>query len=62
MTIEKTAYGAGTRNYENFPNVLRLMLGEEEQLRITNYELRIENEENSTGKEQKSREQRADFN
>jgi len=27
MTIEKTAYGAGTREYEDFPNVLRLMLG-----------------------------------
>ena len=50
MTIEKTAYGAGTRNYENFPNVLRLMLGEtRDQLRITNYELRIEDEENSIG-------------
>ena len=28
MRVEKTAYGAGTRDYENFPNVLRLMLGE----------------------------------
>ncbi len=28
MRIEKTAYGAGTRDYKNFPNVLRLMLGE----------------------------------
>jgi len=28
MIIEKTAYGAGTREYKNFPNVLRLMLGE----------------------------------
>ena len=27
MKIERTAYGAGTRDYENFPNVLRLMLG-----------------------------------
>lgn len=27
MRIEKTAYGAGTRDYENFPNVLRLFLG-----------------------------------
>jgi hypothetical protein len=27
MVVEKTAYGAGTREYENFPNVLRLMLG-----------------------------------
>ena len=28
MTIEHTAYGAGTREYENFPNVLRMMIGE----------------------------------
>lgn len=28
MIIEKTAYGAGTRDYEDFPNVLRLMVGE----------------------------------
>jgi hypothetical protein len=27
MKIEKTAYGAGTRDYKDFPNVLRLMLG-----------------------------------
>jgi len=30
FVIEKTAYGAGTRDYENFPNVLRLFLGETE--------------------------------
>jgi pyridinium-3,5-bisthiocarboxylic acid mononucleotide nickel chelatase len=28
MIVAKTAYGAGTRNYEGFPNVLRLMIGE----------------------------------
>ena len=28
MKIEKTAYGAGTREYKDFPNVLRLMIGE----------------------------------
>jgi len=28
MRIERTGYGAGGREYENFPNVLRLMLGE----------------------------------
>ncbi len=48
---EKIGYGAGTREYDNFPNVLRLMLGkvspqrrkdaEEDQLRITNYRLPI---------------------
>ncbi|MBS1796417.1 MAG: nickel pincer cofactor biosynthesis protein LarC [Acidobacteria bacterium] len=27
MTVERTAYGAGTREHKNFPNVLRLMLG-----------------------------------
>ncbi len=40
MIIEKSAYGAGTREYKDFPNALRLILGEDEQLRITNYELR----------------------
>jgi uncharacterized protein (TIGR00299 family) protein len=28
LTLEGSAYGAGTRNYEKFPNVLRLMLGQ----------------------------------
>lgn len=28
MTVEKTGYGAGTREYKGFPNVLRLMIGE----------------------------------
>ena len=27
LKVEKTAYGAGTRDYEDFPNVLRLILG-----------------------------------
>ncbi len=27
MRVEKTAYGAGTRDYKGFPNALRLMLG-----------------------------------
>lgn len=30
MSIEQTGYGAGTREYENFPNALRLMLGHDE--------------------------------
>ena len=30
MTTEVTGYGAGTRQYENFPNVLRVLLGETE--------------------------------
>jgi uncharacterized protein (TIGR00299 family) protein len=29
MKIERTGYGAGTREYEKFPNVLRLMLGDD---------------------------------
>ncbi|MCU1288984.1 MAG: hypothetical protein JWN60_1213 [Acidobacteria bacterium] len=28
MIVEKTAYGAGTREYKDFPNVLRLIVGE----------------------------------
>jgi len=42
MKIEKTAYGAGTREYKGFPNALRLIMGEvvEEELRNTNFELR----------------------
>jgi pyridinium-3,5-bisthiocarboxylic acid mononucleotide nickel chelatase len=28
MVVELTAYGAGTREYERFPNVLRLLIGE----------------------------------
>lgn len=28
MVVESTSYGAGTRNYDRFPNVLRLILGE----------------------------------
>ena len=30
MKIERTGYGAGTREYQNFPNVLRLMIGHDE--------------------------------
>lgn len=29
ITIESTGYGAGRREYENFPNVLRLVVGED---------------------------------
>jgi uncharacterized protein (TIGR00299 family) protein len=28
MTTESTGYGAGTREYQNFPNVLRVLVGE----------------------------------
>ncbi|HEX8284314.1 MAG TPA: nickel pincer cofactor biosynthesis protein LarC [Pyrinomonadaceae bacterium] len=30
MRVEATGYGAGTREYENFPNVLRVIVGETE--------------------------------
>jgi len=30
MKVSQTGYGAGTRNYDNFPNVLRVMVGESE--------------------------------
>jgi pyridinium-3,5-bisthiocarboxylic acid mononucleotide nickel chelatase len=30
IKTERTGYGAGTRQYENFPNVLRVLLGETE--------------------------------
>lgn len=29
MRIERTGYGAGTREYQNFPNALRLMIGDD---------------------------------
>jgi uncharacterized protein (TIGR00299 family) protein len=31
MKIERTGYGAGTREYQNFPNALRLILGDDEE-------------------------------
>jgi uncharacterized protein (TIGR00299 family) protein len=31
MRVENIAYGAGTREYKDFPNVLRLMIGEKSQ-------------------------------
>ncbi|MEO7673670.1 MAG: nickel pincer cofactor biosynthesis protein LarC, partial [Pyrinomonadaceae bacterium] len=35
MTVEQIAYGAGTREYESFPNVLRLILGETDLGNVT---------------------------
>lgn len=35
MTTESTGYGAGTREYPDFPNVLRLLLGETESAAAT---------------------------
>ena len=33
MKVEQMAYGAGTRSYERFPNVLRLMVGDSKTVR-----------------------------
>src|SRR4029453_11918297 len=30
MRVERTGYGAGGREYQNFPNVLRVLIGEAE--------------------------------
>ena len=38
MKIERTGYGAGTREYEKFPNVLRLMLGDDAQVETSDDE------------------------
>ena len=55
MRIEKTAYGAGTREYKDFPNVLRLIIGAqipdskfqiEEKSGIWNLESEIRNNQN----------------
>ena len=32
VSLQSTSYGAGSRTYEKFPNVLRVMLGETEQI------------------------------
>ena len=34
LQIEKTGYGAGSREYKDFPNVLRLMLGETDKKQL----------------------------
>ncbi len=38
MKFERTAYGAGTRDYQDFPNVLRLILGTRDEGRGTREE------------------------
>jgi uncharacterized protein (TIGR00299 family) protein len=38
MKIERTGYGAGTREYQNFPNVLRLILGDDSVVEASNDE------------------------
>lgn len=34
LQIEKIGYGAGTRDYEDFPNVIRLMVGESQKSKV----------------------------
>jgi pyridinium-3,5-bisthiocarboxylic acid mononucleotide nickel chelatase len=38
MKVERTGYGAGKREYQNFPNVLRLMLGVDAQVEASSDE------------------------
>jgi uncharacterized protein (TIGR00299 family) protein len=42
ITVEQTAYGAGTRSYERFPNVLRLISGETTEAQMTDDLILIE--------------------
>lgn len=39
MTTESTGYGAGTREYQDFPNVLRVLFGETESVAATDERL-----------------------
>jgi uncharacterized protein (TIGR00299 family) protein len=39
ITVEKSGYGAGTREYQDFPNVLRVMLGQTEDSSATDERL-----------------------
>ncbi len=32
MTVEHSGYGAGSRNYDGFPNVLRILIGESQEI------------------------------
>jgi uncharacterized protein (TIGR00299 family) protein len=38
MKVERTGYGAGTREYQKFPNVLRMMLGEDAEVEASSDE------------------------
>ncbi|NOT47750.1 MAG: nickel pincer cofactor biosynthesis protein LarC [Acidobacteria bacterium] len=44
ILVEKTGHGAGTRIYEGFPNVLRLMIGETESLKTDRHPNQAGNE------------------
>lgn len=41
MTVEKSAYGAGKRDYKNFPNALRLILGETKNQKLKTQNLTV---------------------
>ncbi len=43
MRIERTAYGAGTRDYPRFPNALRIILGESETKAVASESLPAQN-------------------
>ena len=43
MIIAKTAYGAGTREYKDFPNVLRLIVGETETVQSPTFKVQNPN-------------------
>ena len=45
MRIEKIGYGAGTREYQDFPNALRLMLGES---KVQSPKSKVENQNNDS--------------
>lgn len=51
MQIEKTAYGAGTREYKDFPNVLRLIKGEQNITKV--YQTHDSDDKKQTTDEQK---------
>lgn len=41
LQTEKIGYGAGTRDYQDFPNVIRLMIGETSDLRLKTQDSRL---------------------
>lgn len=41
LNIEKIGYGAGTRDYKDFPNAIRLMIGETEDSRLKTQDSRL---------------------
>jgi len=54
MTVEHIGYGAGTRNPKDFPNVLRLSIGESSDLAIPNLPSTLIEEREHAGKRSES--------